>query len=79
MGHAIGMHHTHQRQDRDDYVTIEWENITPGKKQNFYRMISTTDNAPYDYGSVLHYSVEVRADRTFSDDIYACICQTIKL
>ena len=71
MGHALGMWHTHQRPDRDDYVIIEWDNIAYGAEYNFDKLQIqiTTDDAPYDYGSVMHYSTQLRADRTFSDDI----------
>lgn len=44
--------------DRDDYVTIHWENISSGKEGNFKKYPSsqiTHFNTTYDYDSVLHY------------------------
>ncbi|TNM95219.1 hypothetical protein fugu_017978 [Takifugu bimaculatus] len=29
--HALGLHHEHTREDRDQYVTIEWEHILKGR------------------------------------------------
>ncbi|XP_071541033.1 hatching enzyme 1.2-like [Panulirus ornatus] len=57
--HALGFWHEQSRADRDDYITIVWSNIFPEKKQNFARrssLSSQTFGAPYDYGSVMHYS-----------------------
>ena len=28
--HALGLHHEHTRPDRDQYVTIQWDNVVPG-------------------------------------------------
>lgn len=44
--------------DRDDYVKIEWDNITPGMEHNFNKYNSSVVshfNTTYDYGSVMHY------------------------
>ena len=44
--------------DRDEYVTIEWDNITPGLENNFEKYSSsevTHFNTTYDYYSVMHY------------------------
>lgn len=44
--------------DRDDYVKILWENITPGTEHNFNKYGSsmiTYFNTSYDYLSVMHY------------------------
>lgn len=57
--HALGFHHEQSRSDRDDYVTIVWENIQSGKDHNFQAYDDKTSsslNVPYDYTSVLHYS-----------------------
>lgn len=57
--HSLGFWHTQSSPDRDDYVTIVWDKIEPGKEHNFNKhdyVEATTFNAPYDYASVLHYS-----------------------
>ena len=56
IGHAAGMWHHHSREDRDAFVTILWENITPGTESNFAQHITDGDDfGPYDYGSIMHY------------------------
>lgn len=45
--------------DRDEYVTIHWENIQPGLEDNFEKYTSeqvTYFNTTYDYYSVMHYN-----------------------
>ncbi|XP_040289825.1 meprin A subunit beta-like [Bufo bufo] len=56
--HALGFYHEQSRSDRDDYVTILWENIQSNLKHNFvsYSDTETTFlDVPYDYTSVMHY------------------------
>ncbi|XP_036378114.1 meprin A subunit beta [Megalops cyprinoides] len=57
--HALGFWHEQSRADRDDYVTIMWDQITEGKEHNFNTYddtVSSSLNVPYDYGSMMHYS-----------------------
>ncbi|XP_069587356.1 meprin A subunit beta-like isoform X2 [Ranitomeya imitator] len=59
--HALGFYHEQSRSDRDDYVTILWDNIQPGKSHNFLSYSDTKTSflgVPYDYISVMHYSNE---------------------
>ncbi|KAM3964030.1 uncharacterized protein ACR2FA_002075 [Aphomia sociella] len=54
--HVLGFSHEHTRPDRDQHITIKWDNIKPGYKKYFeIRSDDALQNIPYDYASVLHY------------------------
>lgn len=56
IGHVLGLEHEHTRPDRDQYITVHWDNITTEKRHNFD--IATSRAVPignYDYGSIMHY------------------------
>jgi len=56
--HALGFFHEQSRYDRDDYITINWNNIKEGHEHNFRKETKQTSNnqdQPYDYGSLMHY------------------------
>ena len=55
IGHAIGLLHEQSRKDRDNFVTILWENIIEAEKHNFKKHSSIFDVGPYDYRSRMHY------------------------
>ncbi|KAL2723433.1 astacin-like metalloprotease toxin 1 [Vespula maculifrons] len=60
MLHTLGAYHEHMRPDRDQHIYILWENIREGTKFNF-KLLNTntvTDyGLPYDYDSIMHYSM----------------------
>jgi hypothetical protein len=56
IGHSVGLWHEQSRQDRDTFVTINWQNIDPAQRHNFDQHISDGDDVgEYDYGSIMHY------------------------
>lgn len=59
MTHAIGQMHEQSRNDRDNYVTMLWSNIQGGTSNFNMAKANTHDNNPYDYESVLQYSLTV--------------------
>ncbi|XP_050095263.1 hatching enzyme 1.2-like [Anopheles aquasalis] len=65
MMHALGFFHEVSRPDRDEFVTLNTTNLRPEYQDpafieiNFGKLdasIVTTYGAPYNYGSVMHYS-----------------------
>lgn len=57
--HTLGFYHMHSATERDDYVTIMWENILPGTEGNFntYGPDRITNfGVDYDILSVMHYN-----------------------
>merc|ERR1712012_1429212 len=64
--HTLGFVHEHTRPDRDNFISINMDNIEPGKEKNFekrpegtsdifQRGSVNTRNTPYDVLSLLHY------------------------
>ncbi|KAK4876542.1 hypothetical protein RN001_009048 [Aquatica leii] len=56
--HAVGFHHMQNNFNRDEYVTIMFENLEAGAEGYFtkYNSSYVTDfGLPYDYGSIMHY------------------------
>ncbi|XP_063309273.1 embryonic protein UVS.2-like [Pelobates fuscus] len=53
--HSLGFQHEHSRSDRDNYVTIMTEYISPENLGGFAKMDTNNLNMEYDYYSVMHY------------------------
>lgn len=56
--HAVGFFHEHSRMDRNNFITINWDNIDMGdylhfKNRNLGHV--TTYDMFYDYDSLMHY------------------------
>src|SRR6185503_502979 len=60
-GHLLGFQHEHQRTNRDDYVTVHFNNIIPAATNEF--VIDTNSLAwdGYDLESVMHYGRHIFA------------------
>jgi hypothetical protein len=60
LGHALGFFHEHQRWDRDQFVTIHYEDIKPGRASDYDWIPKTNwmvSSLPYDYRSIMHYRI----------------------
>lgn len=61
LGHALGMAHEQTRPDRDQFVHIDAQNLTPTGQKQFavdhkaYMGSERSGFEPYDYGSLMHY------------------------
>ncbi len=55
--HASGIYHEQSREDRDNYITVNYQNISSFAVNNFNiaPTSTSTDYGPYDYGSIMHY------------------------
>ncbi|KAK3093613.1 hypothetical protein FSP39_018103 [Pinctada imbricata] len=55
--HAIGMDHEQQRQDRDDYIQMFWNNILNGQNNHNMYKTQTADRNAYDVESIMQYGL----------------------
>lgn len=57
--HVLGFYHEHNRADRDDYLTINYENIAEEKQANFIKLNMKQYKKPllfeFDYDSIMIY------------------------
>jgi len=55
--HTVGFYHEQNRSDRDDFITIHWDNIDSAYKEEFQKM-DPADNqilTPFDFNSIMLY------------------------
>ncbi len=69
IGHAAGLYHEQQRPDRDDFITVNTDNIQEGKEHNFDIRESGLMLGEYDYGSIMHYPRRAFAKNAAIDTI----------
>ncbi|XP_063233842.1 zinc metalloproteinase nas-4-like [Bacillus rossius redtenbacheri] len=58
--HAVGFWHEQSRTDRDEHVSVLWDNIQPGMEFNFHKFswkVMQDLGVPYDTVSVMHYGM----------------------
>jgi len=56
IGHAVGLWHEQSREDRKNFVRINWSNIKKDEWHNFDQHIRDgNDIGKYNYGSIMHY------------------------
>lgn len=62
IGHIVGLHHEHQRKDRDLYVKINRDNIE--RKGKWYDITNKKGvcHGFYDYDSVMHYRDKAKSE-----------------
>lgn len=53
--HALGRYHQQSRDDRDQYIQVNWDNIDDDYEYNYY-VSNSEEFGPYDFESVMHYS-----------------------
>jgi hypothetical protein len=59
IGHTLGLWHEQSRIDRDLFIRINFQNITPGLEHNFFQHVHDgIDLGNYDYGSIMHYPAD---------------------
>ncbi|KAK0419091.1 hypothetical protein QR680_013949 [Steinernema hermaphroditum] len=77
--HALGLDHTQNRDDRDDYLTFYANHTQPERVYNFDKLTTEDINSfgvPYDFDSVMHYeggdflNDENRSNLVALDELY---------
>ncbi|CAL1538843.1 unnamed protein product [Lymnaea stagnalis] len=64
LGHAIGLVHEHQLPERDEYIKVNLNNVSPEMRRWFDKYTAEQINnygVPYEYSSVMHYGISAFA------------------
>ncbi|WP_224366996.1 M12 family metallopeptidase [Hyalangium versicolor] len=57
--HALGFYHEQSRPDRDQYITVNFQNVESGLEDQFdVCQDCTTQDIPYEYDSIMHYGAQ---------------------
>lgn len=57
IGHAIGLYHEQSRNDRDNYITVNINNVVPKYRNNFDKITKNYYNmGAFDFSSIMLYS-----------------------
>ncbi|HEY5925726.1 MAG TPA: M12 family metallopeptidase [Kofleriaceae bacterium] len=68
IGHAIGLYHEQQRNDRNNWVVVDFGAVKEDKIGNFFQFGDfIVDRGAYNYGSIMHYRWDA-----FAKDETAC-------
>lgn len=74
IGHAVGFWHEQAREDRNSFITIQSQNIQPGREGQFAQHITDGfDLGYYDYDSIMHYP-----KWAFANDYVGCLSDISK-
>lgn len=57
--HAAGVWHEQCRKDRDNFISINWDNITDDMKHNFQIEDHSTAHGAFDFCSIMQYSAYI--------------------
>ncbi|KAM9299701.1 embryonic protein UVS.2-like [Gastrophryne carolinensis] len=79
LNHALGFVHEHCRSDRDDYIIIRNDFISPENQGNFDKLDTNNLDSPYDYNSVMHYGNYVGSNTTGEPSMVAIVNASMKL
>lgn len=58
IGHTVGLYHEQSRKDRDNYVTINWNNLPTSQEVriNYQQFSDLTNHGVFDFNSLMMYS-----------------------